>query len=176
MMQSRNRLLRGALIAVAAFAANASSAGCPVFDRSEGRPPLTSDDGEKSVNIGGVAACRPPVAGAHAWSSTTRAGWRRPRSWRTSNSKAAAKFASSETMSRQYRRFRTEEAALLGGRPQVKDLDGEAVAFDGRDFYVAGSARLFASQQQIQAVVVRAGKNPAGARHQSVDRRQRPRR
>jgi len=140
MMHSRNRLLRGAFIAVAAFAANASSAGSLSSTEMKVKPPLTSDDGEKSVNISGVS-CMPPAGGRRTCLVIDDEG----------RLAQAATLEGEQLKGGGKIRIIGDDAPgnIVGSEPKkphcsegghkFKDLDGEAVAFDGRDFYVAGS-------------------------------------
>jgi len=140
MMHIRNRVLRGVLLVVIVFASNAAFAGSLWSTEVKVKPSLTSDDGDKSVNISGIS-CMPPADGRRTCLVIDDEG----------------RLAQTATLEDEHIsgggkiRIIGDDAAgnIVGFEPKkphcsegghkFKDLDGEAVAYDGKDFYVAGS-------------------------------------
>jgi hypothetical protein len=141
-MHRGNRTVRCFLLVVAALAGagiTASVAGSLSFTDVKVKPPLTSDDGDKSTNISGIS-CMPPDDGRRICLVIDDQG-----------KFAQAAALHGERLSgggkiRMLRKSRRDE--IVGAEPEGNcskgadefgDLDGEAVAYDGKDFYVSGS-------------------------------------
>ena len=139
-MHMRNRMLPCVALVVIALGPIASFAGSLSSTELKVKPPLTSDDGDKSTNISGIS-CMPPTDGRRLCLVIDDEG----------------KLAQTATLEGdrlsgggKIRIFgKKPPPGIVGAEPEAvrcsaggdkfKDLDGEAVAYDGRDFYVTGS-------------------------------------
>jgi hypothetical protein len=137
-MLHRNSILRVALAAT--LASTSSLAQTARYNPIEIEASLTADDGTESINISGVS-CLPPVDGKYICLVIDDEG---------RMAQAAALDASRLSGRGKIRIFgKAAPPGIVGSVPRAdacskgednfKDLDGEAVAYDGRDFYVVGS-------------------------------------
>jgi hypothetical protein len=139
----RNPMLRASLLVAAMLASAVSTAVLAkdlAFTDLRAKPALTSDDGEKATNISGIA-CMPASDGARTCLVIDDEG---------RLAQAASLDAEGISGGGKIRILgKAAPKTIVGSEPQdlncsrggdkFRDLDGEAVAYDGRDFYVTGS-------------------------------------
>jgi hypothetical protein len=139
-MHMLSRMLPGVALAVIAAASDASFAGSLSSTEVRVKPALTSDDGDKSVNISGIN-CMPPADGRRICLVIDDEG---------RLAQAAALEGDQLSGGGKVRILgKSPPPGIVGAEPEAvrcskggdkfKDLDGEAVAYDGTDFYVSGS-------------------------------------
>ena len=144
-MAQRNREAKSwplvfAAMSLMAFASGASFAGPVRSEATQIVSPFTDDHGAVAINISGIT-CLPPIDGKFVCLAIDDEG----------RMAQAATIEGSQLRAGGKIKIigKTPPPAIVGTRPRIdacskgedkfKDLDGEAVAHDGKFFYVAGS-------------------------------------